>query len=299
MQKSTNSMTHTVGYQGGHNKGTVYWDKKLQLWSYFDDNEGINHYWCAFGTQDPCLSKLLTITCEINPPKEGIDRSVGGAFAKGPDGKIYVTHNGKIGGGRKRVGKTAFWEKYPEDQADYLNWSDGQLTKAVAIASLDSEEIKSRIAKYVHDIDWIKHDIFRGLERSRVQQTKIPPEPKGKTKKYFLSAEVERHETHRTVAIDLHAELKKRGYDVDWDQYSDMYIYDRMGKIIFLFEIKTDSTYQSIYSAIGQLFFHGSSEKPKPKYVAVIPEKPEKYIRKVLNKLDIEILGACRLNGFS
>ena len=90
---------HTVGFQGGVQQCDVFWHNSLGFWGLFEPLAAKGRYWICFGVEDPTESPMLTITCETNPPIEGINRHCAGAFVKDLEGNLYIAHSGKIGGG--------------------------------------------------------------------------------------------------------------------------------------------------------------------------------------------------------
>jgi hypothetical protein len=94
-----------VGWRGEHGEFNLYWHQDAGFWVVFGLEE-LSRYWCAYGTLDPNQHGSLEITCEINPPTEGIDRHCGGVFLKDIRSGFYLAHSGRVGGGRKGIGKT-------------------------------------------------------------------------------------------------------------------------------------------------------------------------------------------------
>lgn len=97
----------------------------------------LGRYWCAYGTQDPTESKTLSITCEINPPRSGVNRRCGGLFVRDSRGRIYLAHSGKVGGGGTGVGKTAFTAWYGHGNWQDVEWPDGNTTRMIIIGRVD------------------------------------------------------------------------------------------------------------------------------------------------------------------
>src|SRR5436309_1681201 len=97
-----------VGYRGASVAAQLLWHADLKLWVLLHPERIVTRYWCAFGVDDPYPASLLSITCEINPPKIGIDRRCAGLFVKDERRNIFLAHSGKVGGGRAGIGKTAF-----------------------------------------------------------------------------------------------------------------------------------------------------------------------------------------------
>ncbi|WP_035295407.1 hypothetical protein [Brevibacillus thermoruber] len=98
-----------LGFQGGSLKRTIYWSESLVMWFHLGDYsmEG-NRYWNAFCFEKPHPHANLNIVCEINIPLEGINRMASGLFFKDSNGNVFVGHRGKIGSGRKGIGKQLF-----------------------------------------------------------------------------------------------------------------------------------------------------------------------------------------------
>jgi hypothetical protein len=67
----------------------------------------------------------------------------------------------------------------------------------------------------------------------------------------------------------------------------DLYVADANQEITTLFEVKTDVTSTSCYSAIGQLFFYSAKLANVPRLVAVFPDSLDKESREVLNAIGI------------
>jgi len=69
-----------VGYQGGNELADLLWFEDLKLWVLLQSERIDQRYQCAFGVIDSQPASVLGITCEINPPKKGIDRGGAGLF---------------------------------------------------------------------------------------------------------------------------------------------------------------------------------------------------------------------------
>lgn len=149
------SGTINVGYQGGSSKVKAFYSSKLGIWWVFDDS--VNRYWNAFGTEEIRWNTGYShsIICEINPPFKGINRRISGAFAKDPNGKLYLFHRGRIGGGKPGIGKTAFMKGFGKDVWEELE--DGnKFSKLALIASFDNPKFAQQVAYFVHTVELIK-----------------------------------------------------------------------------------------------------------------------------------------------
>src|ERR1700756_2502280 len=107
LRRGSKKLSRDVGWPGAHGHYTVDWHKKYGFWS-LTRTDVKNRFWCAYGTQNPEKNRYLNITCEINPPKGGRNQRCAGVFLRNSHGQLYLGHNGKVGGGKKGVGKNAF-----------------------------------------------------------------------------------------------------------------------------------------------------------------------------------------------
>lgn len=151
-----------VGFPGGSVAGKIYWISDLHFWyfneyvdkskSWYDPRLGKSRYWNAFGVNEPREDESNHILCEINSPPKGINRWVGGAFAKDPMGKYYLIHRGKLGGyGGYR--KKDFIENY---RGEWTTVIDGdRKTDVVVIGPLD-DTLPEKIKDFLYEIKRIR-----------------------------------------------------------------------------------------------------------------------------------------------
>jgi len=166
MSRETEVFPRTLGFQGDNiPECEVHWDAQKCFWYSFD-LEAHNRHWNAFGLEyvpDVSSSKSLGIVAEINFPFDGVDRRIAGVFAKSERGRLYITHSGKIGGGRKGIGKTAFRSYYKDRKPVTLAWNDKE-TEAILIGPLLDSKLPSLILEFVKEVD--------GFKRSTVGRVK-------------------------------------------------------------------------------------------------------------------------------
>ncbi len=81
------------------------------------------------------------------------------------------------------------------------------------------------------------------------------------------------------------------------DSNRDLFIHQKQ-KITIIFEIKTTTTTQNIYTAVGQLIIYSIPVKTEAKLVIVIPEKLNKVVETRLARLGIKPLYYLWRNGF-
>lgn len=280
---------HLVGWSGGHGRFTVYWHPTEQIWSLMERYYAKNRYWCCFGTRHPSSPGNLSITCEINIPYQGINRRVAGVFAQARDGHFYLTHSGKVAGGRSGIGKEAFVTFYGNsDNWDTVYWPDGKETETILIGRLNGRHLLSHIAHFVRKVESFKKYATSG-QTNPLESPTFNPEFSGTRQSYRVKGKVESRCDHGLVISALEAELWRQGLTVGNDQARDLFVIED-GQTTTLFEAKTDTSTSSIYSAIGQLMFHSTTQRTEPKRVMVLPERPNEQTQNALTRLGIAVL---------
>ena len=160
---ATRSGQITLGYQGGGNEAMAHVIAPLNFWVSFADSG--NRYWNAMGIGNP-FKDGSTIIVEINPPKHGINLQVSGAFVEDNEGKVYLVHRGKVGGGRKGIGMNAFLAWYPG--ALVLINDKVRHSKVIVIGALDDEKLIENLAAFTKSVAAFKDAVVSGLLRKGV-----------------------------------------------------------------------------------------------------------------------------------
>jgi len=290
LQRDSQAFQRSIGWHGGGTEAEVSWLPRLSLWSYFDDKRTPNRYWCIFGLEDPGPQQGMEITGEINMPFEGINRRVAAVFAKDSFGNVYLTHSGKVGGGRRGIGRTAFLNFYRGNDTVALDWPDGPTTQAIPVARIEDPEFASQLTDFVREIDRFKRNAVFGEQDIAPHTPTFKPEFEGQRQEYELSGTVQSQCNHGRVINALCSELSDRGLRVGSDQQRDLFIYDQKGRVGILFEAKTDVVTSSIYAGVGQLMLHGADQNPNPARALVVPNKPNEVTARALARLEIEVL---------
>jgi len=155
------AVNRKVGWHGGGGEFDIYWRSKEQFWFFVDPDREVTRYWCCFGTSDPANADNLTIVGEINPTKEGINRRNAGMFLVDQEGLTYLAHSGKVGGGRKGIGKSSFMAAYQGRNIAEVKWPDGITTTAIVVANIKDENLPERISDFVRAIQQFKQTFAR------------------------------------------------------------------------------------------------------------------------------------------
>ncbi|MBI3512276.1 MAG: hypothetical protein HY064_16570 [Bacteroidetes bacterium] len=276
-----------VGFPAGSFQDTVQYSTDLNFWLTYNETE-LNRYWNGFGVGEPIKDKMNSLTGEINFPKTDIDRRVAGAFGREPNGNILVLHRGKIGGGKPGVGKNLFVGNF---RGEFVTAMDGDTENQFClVGQLNSKLFPRQVADFIFEIRRIKDLGNSGQTNgfSELNNFQFSDEHSGQTiSEREGQTVIDR--THGIVVNALARELEKRKYKVGNDRNRDLFIHND-NKIQTLFEIKTSSATQNIYSAVGQLIIYSIPIKNEVQLVTVFPDKLSKTVEKRLDNIGIQQL---------
>jgi hypothetical protein len=163
LQKNSHEINRKVGWRGGGGKFSIYWRPDEGFWFLVDEVREESRYWLCFGVQDPTQINSLTIVAEINPTKSGINRRNAGFFVQDRQKRIFLAHSGKVGGGRKGIGRSSFLVITSDGMSRALNGLTALNRQRLSldestqidcrytfpISSLKLTDIKGRVAEVV------------------------------------------------------------------------------------------------------------------------------------------------------
>jgi 5-methylcytosine-specific restriction protein A len=146
---------YTVGYPGGKIDDATLQSNGL-IWHYRQilNDAAIPRYWNAFGLVETlATNRSNSITVEINSPLDGANGSVAGLFARDQDGGFAVLHSGKIGGGKKGVGKAEFVAALQEKPIFVVDPTHPNKTREVfLLARLDDPRAIHGVTRFVVEV---------------------------------------------------------------------------------------------------------------------------------------------------
>jgi len=292
-----------VGWRGGWDEFDVYWRAGAGFWFLLESERTETRYWCCFGPEDPDAEGDLSITCEINFAFEGVNRRIAGAFLEDDDGRVFVAHSGKIGGGKEGVGKTAFLEYLDSPLLVEVEWPDEKLTKMLVLGMLDSPSLVSGIATFVSEAADFKAAVHEGTTGERELHDNTPEDVDSALGDYFpesllgqTNAETKRRTiemrlAHGPVVHALRDEIETAGLLAKKNNRIDLAAVTTSGQLVTIFEVKTATDWGSIYGAIGQLMYYGKSGAHTPKrLVAVLPEGGPADLGSRLGAIGIDVV---------
>lgn len=242
-----------------------------------DPQDKTPRFWNAFGEYRPVGN--LHISVEMNIPTESNTHRVAGFFAKDlASGETYLMHDGGVGGGKKGVGKTTFLA-WSNARLVEVGDADGDMRPAIIVAPVDSAITASDIGRFVQKALDFKKAVANGetstQQARQAQQTYQDyfDEFSGKKKRPRI-AEVEYISRHGDIVRALHA---WRNLSPEEEQRAVKNAFIDLGVVTGdvlteLYEVKTNSDRQTLYSAIGQMLVHDELGNNGCKRVLVLPE---------------------------
>ena len=275
-----------VGYPSGSFEDTVKYSPELDIWISTQIHD--TKFWNGFGVGQPIENKNNSLNGEINYPINGISRRIAGAFGIEDNGTVLVLHRGKIGGGTKGIGKHFFTDNF---RGDFVEAIDGNReSRFCVVGELESSYFPEQVANFIKEIHRVKKLIkfpetenFNFLnDYSFIKEHSGTSNPDSNGKKT-----IER--THGIIVNALAEKLKSLGYKVANDRNRDLFTFEQ-SIIKNLFEIKTNCSTQSLYTALGQLLIYSIPIPNDVKLYMVLPTELKKEVSKRLMKLGIKII---------
>jgi len=273
----------SLGFQGGNFKTSLYHSSDYDFWYSFEKID--NRFWNGFGLGEPKENKNVSILCEINFPYFGIDRRIAGVLAKDYKGNVFVLHRGKIGGGRKGIGKGLFINNY---RGKFIEIKDaGKQSIFALIGELYSVLFIEQLKTFISEIERIKNlSTSSQIIQETDELSEFSDEFTG-IKTYLQNEFIQAECNHGLVVNSLSKLLEKYKYTTHNDRNRDLFL-TRNGHVTHLFEVKTNTSLTNIYTAIGQLYYHRCNSNPLK--IIVLPNPvSEKMIHK-LKIIGIETL---------
>lgn len=275
-----------VGHPGGNFEDKVHYSDKLNIWLSHSKHD--TRFWNGFGIGHPKEGTNNSLVGEINFPFGGINRSIAGVFAVDEKQKVLVLHRGRIGGGKKGIGKDFFMNNF---RGDFITATDGdRQNEFCLVGELDSAYFPRQVANFISEIYRVKNmghikqkpgishwAGFNYLDEYTGNIVTEQDEPRTI------------HRTHGIIVNALAAQMEKKGFKIGNDKNRDLFIY-RGINVIALFEIKTSSSTQDLYTAIGQLLLYSIPMDKKVKLFVVLPERLNPEVNDRFEFLGIKVI---------
>jgi hypothetical protein len=200
-----------------------------------------------------------------------------------------VVHRGRIGGGKKGVGKSLFADHY-RGVWEIMEDGDEETTVAL-IGALNSPRLARQIAQYISKIDKIKEAAsYRASQLEMKFETITFRESLVGERYCDLEKDKDAECDQGLVVKDLADCLRRRGMKVGNDGFHDLFLANDRGEMTAVFQIKTTYTPMSLHAGAAQLLLNSLRCTPPPRLILVVPEKPDAALAEKFRKLNIDIL---------
>lgn len=283
-----------LGHQGASFEAKVSWSKWLGIWIFSQTTKNVR-YWNAFGIGKPQGAGHSPITAEINFPWAGINRKTGAAFAMDARNHVYVVHRGKIGGGKKGVGKSLFAENY---RGMWTWMEDGGITSQVAvIGALGSSRFALQAAKFIEKIEKLKSTASFSLQTSlNFPEVSFHEELVGKPPSSFPNHEICDCD-HDLIIIHLATLFRRRKFKIGNDANIELFLmHPDSARVSHIFAVSDGQSEQSVLAAAAKLLLQKSDLADHPSAILMMPEdKVTSYVRQ-MQRIGIDVSGY-RLEG--
>jgi hypothetical protein len=278
-----------LGHQGAGFPAKVLWSKSLGIWKFSQTIKEVR-YWNAFGVGRPGASSVLSIASEINFPWTQIDRKTGGAFAEDAWGNIFVIHRGKIGGGKKGVGKSLFEHNY---RGVWTFMEDGDsLSQVAVIGDLKSSRFALQIAQFVKKIEILKSTAAPSTQTEMNFSEISFREDLVGSAPFSAENEISPACDHDLVVGSLAALLQQQKIKIGNDTESELFTVDPAeNRISHIFEVLTDTKENNVLAAAAKLLLQTSAAALNPLPVLVLPEDKVNCYAQELQRINISIIG--------
>jgi len=278
-----------LGHQGASFPARVLWLQELGIWKFSQAVKEVR-YWNAFGLDKPGAASVLSIASEINFPWNQIDRKMGGAFAEDHWGNLFVIHRGKIGGGKKGIGKSLFEQNY---RGVWSFMEDGDTISQVAvIGNLQSERFALQTAQFVKKIEIMKTSAAESAQTEMdfaeisFREDLIGSESPLPEDEIIFACD------HDLVVSRLAAELQRLKFKTGNDSESELFAVDVSGnRISHIFEIVADAKEKNVMAAAGRLMLQTSAGALNPLPVLVLPDDIMNHYKSDLRRIHICVIG--------
>lgn len=155
----------TIGHQGDNFYLDDLRSNGIVWFGYFKHKDAkVPRHWNGFGLlSELSISGSNSIVTEANVALDGKHpkaKSVAALFAKDERGKMVLIHTGKVGGGKKGVGKAAFLDWYDGELCEFTYGADSSdIEKGIVIADLEKENIAKTISNFVRSVALFKSEV--------------------------------------------------------------------------------------------------------------------------------------------
>jgi hypothetical protein len=291
--------TKDIGYPGGRVRGAkVDTDGRYWFWTKDHGSRQTSNprrlNW--FGLYNERLGSAITV--EINTPYEGRNDQTAGFFARNTNsGVIYLFHSGRVGGGTKGVGMSAFRAWSGEPLIEVFD-SAGGSREGLVVMPVEGFAASRSAARYIDMITRFKKAARTGeiatpaFKRKQKQFEDFYAEARGR-RTGTRSSDIDYISRHGEVVDSLRdwrrSSTMPKGARVVKNVFIDMGVEVRK-KLVEVFEVKTSTARPVVYSALGQLLVHGTADNCRRVMVLPKGEALSGDLVEALGRLHVELM---------
>jgi hypothetical protein len=288
-----------IGYPGGTTfNATVHTNGQYWFWTkdHDDRSEPNPRKLNWFGLFNEGTG--LQITVEINTPYKGQNGQIAGYFARdNKSGAIYLMHSGRVGGGTKGVGKATFLA-WSEHQLTEVADSKGNIYEGIVVMPIEGIAASRPAITYIDTIVGFKKAVRAGEIETPEFKQKLKnfqdyyDESRGH-RKGKRSATIDYLSRHGDVVSALHVWRKSQQLPNDGRIVKNVLIdlgVEVKNSLIEVYEVKTSTSRSDIYTALGQLFVHGTDNNCQKVMVLPKNEPIAADLNSALQTLNINIV---------
>jgi len=183
-------------WRGGELRTAIHWASDDAFWWAVEprtDRDAL-----LLGHAPAAPGKRENITCSLTFARTGASRRTAGMVTADGEGRFYLAHSGRIGGGRAGQRSSGFRDFLTDGVWRKIEWPDGRRTVALVVAPLDSPRLMRLLGRFVESV----HRFKAGDAPARRAAHCLQPSLRDST-----TAACDR----RLVDVALHEELAKRG----------------------------------------------------------------------------------------
>lgn len=284
-EKFTVTEERVIGFHGGNIESVIHYSPEYDVWFAWQDYG--DRYWIPFGVGGNSeKKKALDITVEINIPNLR-NRRVMGIFIEDDDGNIYLGHRKRLNtSGNKIELNEKFDKMYKKREIDVV---DGDRTvNVICIGNIFDWNFFDNLVKFVWNVHDLKNEI---TPKSKIKRPEFLQESEY-ISFYNHNGLVEPKANHGNVVNRLAEILNERGLICHNNKSVDLVVLEKNAyrRVSHIFEVKSDFDTQSIYTAIGQLFYHTTNYGIDARKIIVLPKGLKYDTETTLKKLGITVL---------
>lgn len=235
-------------------------------------DDGVHRHWNSFGVYRRAGN--LSISVEINIPIEDNTRRISGFFARDRDSEIlYLMHDGGIGGGRKGIGRDAFMEA-ANARPQKVQTSTG-VRIGLIVAPLEAHHFEAGVSSYLCNVIDFKAAVAEGHSPQAIQGL---PADTGYAEYYREFSGAKTGGGDRFTYESRHGDIVHALLDwvpsqgivgkIQKSVLVDLAVRHH-GELVTVFEVKSSTDRQSLYTAIGQLMVHSANAEGVQRYLVI------------------------------